>query len=155
MHSHQMQVPEDVRTFVLAGNARLTLVSKRTGTRFTFKIRQPKPDQPHYVSLLTEPDNERGYTFFGTIFEQRHFRHSPRSSLGNVAPGPAAWRWFWTTLTQTSTLHPQLEVWHEGRCGRCGRTLTVPESIENGLGPECIKHQQRGVSHGRGTEATD
>ena len=28
--------------------------------------------------------------------------------------------------------------WHEGRCGRCGRKLTVPESIEAGYGPECI-----------------
>lgn len=26
---------------------------------------------------------------------------------------------------------------HAGRCGRCGRILTVPESIDLGLGPEC------------------
>jgi hypothetical protein len=32
-----------------------------------------------------------------------------------------------------------VEVWHEGTCGKCGRALTVPSSIENGLGPECIK----------------
>jgi hypothetical protein len=31
------------------------------------------------------------------------------------------------------------KVHHEGRCGRCGRTLTVPESIESGIGPECAK----------------
>lgn len=31
----------------------------------------------------------------------------------------------------------RLQVWHEGRCGRCGRKLTVPSSIETGLGPEC------------------
>jgi len=24
------------------------------------------------------------------------------------------------------------------RCGRCGRVLTVPESVESGFGPECI-----------------
>ena len=29
------------------------------------------------------------------------------------------------------------EFWHEGKCGRCGRKLTVPESIEAGIGPEC------------------
>lgn len=148
MAGHRMLSVSDVREFVLAGNARLTLVSKRTGTRFTFKIRQPKPDQPHFVSLLTQPDNERGYTFFGTIFEGLHFRHSPRASLENVAPGPAAFRWFWRSLTTQNELHPQLEVWHEGRCGRCGRTLTVPESIENGLGPECIKRVGRNHSQG-------
>ncbi len=26
-----------------------------------------------------------------------------------------------------------------GRCGACGRRLTDPESIDNGIGPECIK----------------
>lgn len=32
-----------------------------------------------------------------------------------------------------------VEIWHEGKCGRCGRQLTVPESIESGFGPECVK----------------
>ena len=27
-----------------------------------------------------------------------------------------------------------IEIWHEGKCGKCGRTLTVPDSIINGLG---------------------
>ena len=26
---------------------------------------------------------------------------------------------------------------HEGRCMRCGAPLTVPASVERGLGPEC------------------
>jgi hypothetical protein len=30
-------------------------------------------------------------------------------------------------------------VWHEGSCARCGKKLTVPESIESGFGPECVK----------------
>jgi hypothetical protein len=29
------------------------------------------------------------------------------------------------------------EVYHSGRCGRCGRELTDPESIKCGLGPHC------------------
>jgi len=40
-------------------------------------------------------------------------------------------------LFPSSSIHPELVVRHEGRCGR---TLTVPESIERGIGPECIKH---------------
>ncbi len=31
----------------------------------------------------------------------------------------------------------QLEVWHEGCCGKCGRKLTDAESIARGIGPEC------------------
>lgn len=33
----------------------------------------------------------------------------------------------------------KLLYYHEGRCGRCARRLTVPESIINGIGPECAK----------------
>jgi hypothetical protein len=31
------------------------------------------------------------------------------------------------------------KIHHEGRCGKCGRLLTVPESVETGIGPECAK----------------
>ena len=30
-----------------------------------------------------------------------------------------------------------LEIRHEGSCGRCGRPLTVPSSIDRGIGPDC------------------
>ena len=32
------------------------------------------------------------------------------------------------------------EIMHEGRCCRCNRTLTHPDSIKTGIGPECAKH---------------
>jgi hypothetical protein len=148
MHSHQMISADDVREFALAGNARLTLVSKRTGTRFTYRIRRPSPDKPHFVALLTQPDNENGYTFLGTIFlpetgvEYATYRHGRNSSIAVDAEGARAFEWFFKNL-RVNRLSDQLEVWHEGRCGRCGRPLTVPESIINGLGPECIKRVER------------
>jgi hypothetical protein len=30
----------------------------------------------------------------------------------------------------------------EGKCGKCGRALTVPSSILTGIGPECSKSYQ-------------
>lgn len=148
MHSHQMLVVDEIREFMLAGNACMTLVSKRTGTRFTYKIRQPQPEKPHFVSLLTQPDNEHGYSFLGTIFvpnegiEYSTYRYGNRSRIGMDAESAKAFEWFFKNL-RVGRLSDQLEVWHEGRCGRCGRLLTVPESIANGLGPECIKRRHR------------
>jgi hypothetical protein len=26
---------------------------------------------------------------------------------------------------------------HAGKCGRCGKMLTTPDSLERGIGPEC------------------
>jgi Family of unknown function (DUF6011) len=59
-----------------------------------------------------------------------------KSRVGREAPSAKAFDWAWRALTK-GTMPANLEVWHEGRCGRCGRKLTVPESIARGIGPEC------------------
>lgn len=143
MHAHQLQSVNEIREFVLAGNARFTLVSKRTGARFTFKVRQPE-NKPYFVSVMTGTDNTSDYTFLGTIFENSGYVHGSRSRIAYDAPAAKAFEWFYHKVFQWNQLPDSLEIWHEGRCGRCGRPLTVPESIANGLGPECIKRQPRG-----------
>jgi len=120
--------------FALAGNARLTFVSGRTGARFTYRIRASKDGEVHFVSLLTGSDNDGDYEFLGTIRGTAYY-HGRRSRIGADAPGAKAFGWCWAQLT-TGRIEGY-EVWHEGRCGRCGRTLTVPESIALGIGPEC------------------
>jgi hypothetical protein len=53
---------------------------------------------------------------------------------------------------------PSLVIQEENRCGKCGRELTDPVSIERGIGPECYgqatgsSHQQKrksGLGNGR------
>ena len=51
-----------------------------------------------------------------------------------------AFEWLWRMLKSAKPLPPTFEFWHEGRCGKCGKKLTTPESIERGLGPECAKN---------------
>jgi hypothetical protein len=53
--------------FITAGNALFTLENTATGNRFTFRVRQPGDDKPHFVSAHTRSDNESDYTFLGTI----------------------------------------------------------------------------------------
>ena len=127
------------KRFLLAGNARVTLVSAATGRRFTYSIKSKKMDDGkifHFVGLLTGPSNESDYSFLGTIFDSSKFAHGRKSKIHPTAPSAKAFGWAWSHLA-TGALPPSCEVHHEGRCGRCGRALTVPESIESGLGPVC------------------
>lgn len=128
----------ELTKFALGGNATFTATSRKTGTRFTYKVRQPRPETPHFVKLLTGPDNETDYVFFGTIFPDGTFRHSPKSSIGPDSPSALAFAWIWKHRNDLA-LAEKVEVHHEGRCCCCGRKLTVPESIESGIGPECAK----------------
>lgn len=125
--------------FVFAGNATFTVENVATGNRFTFKVRQPDPKSPHFVSVLTGSNNEEDYTFLGTAFSPTVYRHGARSRIAATAPSAVAFAWLFGRLASGRPLPESVRVHHEGRCGRCGRALTVPESIESGFGPECAK----------------
>lgn len=134
--------PKYRRDYILGGNATVTLVSKRSGDRFTYKVRRAKPrpgggEPPYFVSLLTGPNNQEDYEFLGTVFADGKYRHGSKSAIAPTAPSAVAWAWTWENLDGPQA--DRVEVWHEGACSRCGRPLTDPESIQRGLGPVCAE----------------
>lgn len=123
--------------FITAGNATFTIRSRKTGTRFTYKVRATEDKAMLFVSLLSGPDNETAYQYFGNIrTRNRSYWHGKKAKISEAAPAAKAFAWTWHALV-TGKKPDSLEIWHEGRCGRCGRKLTVPESIATGFGPEC------------------
>ena len=122
--------------FILAGNATFTLRSLKTGSRYTYKVRQADDKPLWFVNLLTGPDNNSDYTYLGLVSDNT-FRLTKKSQMTDDSVPVVAFRWFLGKLVQ-QTIPEQVELWHAGRCGRCGRTLTVPESVESGFGPECV-----------------
>jgi hypothetical protein len=124
--------------FALAGNATFTLQSLKTGTRFTFRVRVAEGnDTMHFCSVLIGPDNQNDYRYFGFIRRGVFFHGGAKAKISADAPSVKAFQWFWT-MQARGTPTPALEIHHQGKCGRCGRPLTVPESIQSGFGPECI-----------------
>ena len=123
------------KSYILAGNATVTIRSTKTDTRFTYRVTRSKPrigQMPvWFVALLRGPVNTDDYTYIGTLFAHG-FRTTRASKITDTAPSFVAFKWLAEHWED-----PRVEVWHEGRCGRCGRVLTVPESIESGLGPTC------------------
>lgn len=127
---------ETARQFINGGNATFTLRSRRTGTRFTYRVRRSEDGNIQFVSVLTGADNESSYSYLGYIRRDVYFHGGNKARLAVAAPSNVAFTWVWKKLVQ-GILPDELEIWHEGRCGRCNRKLTVPESISTGFGPEC------------------
>lgn len=140
MSAAQITAPADALRFILAGRATVTLRSAKTGVRFTYKICAPKDDSEtnpvRFVKLLSGPDNTADYTYLGTVFNGRNLRTTAKSRVHADAPSFRALEWTLRKLA-AGELPESLEVYHEGRCGCCGRKLTTPESITRGLGPVC------------------
>lgn len=138
----------DARCFALAGKAVLTVVSKTTGKRFTYKVTRSKDrtapdgagDRPvvWFVKVLAGPDNSGDYRYIGFVREGQFVHGGAKAFADKAAPSVVAFEWFARrVLFADEPAADRVEVFHEGCCGRCGRRLTVPESIRSGLGPEC------------------
>lgn len=134
------------KEFVLGGKAIFTVVSGRTGVRYTFKVKFKKASpgscfgDAWFVSVLTGPDNNSSYTYMGMMDPLLGtFRLTKASTYNSESAPVKAFRWALSVLWGRVQLQEGCEIHHEGRCCRCGRRLTVPESIKSGIGPECAK----------------
>jgi hypothetical protein len=139
---HRFQNKAEALAYALAGNATLTLQSARSGQHYTYKVRaakdretgEPTPGR-YFVTLLTDGNADEGeFTYLGMVQDGKFFATRASAHM-SLKPSFKAFSFFFNQ----AELHPELVVFHTGRCGRCGRTLTVPESIQAGIGPECAQ----------------
>ena len=125
---------QDIVTFLTAGRAEFTLESNNTATHFTFKITKSDTHYRYFVNYLNGPDS---YGYAGMINELTGLKfYTTQKSPKKDTPVIRAINWFINQLDHGTKLD-QVEFHHIGRCGRCGRKLTTPESIRTGLGPVC------------------
>ena len=132
---------DNVKRFALAGNCTITLKSGDTGIHYTYNIKQyNKNKNIYFVHVLRGPDNTEDYTYMAcyyidtdTFVPAKPWKERPWRSW---PPSLRAIRFFFMNIDD---IPKKLHVYHEGRCGRCGKKLTTPESIINGLGPECMR----------------
>ncbi len=143
---------QQIFLFLFAGNATFTLQSVESGTHFTYRVRARNGRgggrEPFFASLLVAPDT---YAYLG-VLEPRGLRITANSRISAGAPGFKALDWFMRELARTKldAVPAKVLFRHEGACGRCGRALTTPASIDTGFGPDCaemlgVAHECRGV----------
>jgi hypothetical protein len=145
-----------IREFLFAGQAMFTLVSLKTGLRFTYKVRAKKQDVEelarrtaagevteegfvtYFCSLLRGPDNGSDFSYLGVIRKPGRFFVTSKSQVSCHAAAHKAIVWFLDEMkNERVVLGVLVEFWHTGRCGKCNRLLTVPDSVSRGIGPVC------------------
>lgn len=134
----RIQTPQAARLFLFAGHAKFTIVSVRTGTRFTYKLDRKKDTEIIFLKVLCGPDM---WKFVGCLYRMQNgryvYKHSTKAQISEHTASVTAFKWFINYVQDIDNFHEKFELWHEGKCGKCGRPLTVPESIATGLGPDC------------------
>lgn len=121
--------------FILAGKSFFTVKSLTTNKHFSYKVKASKDGGIHFVSVLVA--NER-YEYIGFIRKGKSFVYGQKSTISFDSDSVKAFAYTFKVHSEGITKN-KLQIFHAGRCGKCGRTLTHPESITNGIGPECQK----------------
>lgn len=136
------------KDFILAGRAVFTVAGR--DKRFTFRVNAKPPQEgsrytepSYFVSVLTG-GGERPYAYVG-ILDTRNgqVKFTKGSTIKPTAPAAIALQWTLARVWAGQALPAPAAIYHEGRCGRCGRPLTVPESILTGFGPECARRMEQ------------
>ena len=144
------------KEFVTAGRAIFTLevpesfinaTTHRTPPKphYTYRVKFKKANggfqDTYFVQLLTGPQNTKDYTYVGILLHQEgKIKLTGKSAFNQDSWAvklldkvlARVWAGEGHKVEETG-----FKLYHEGRCGRCGRVLTVPESIEGGIGPIC------------------
>ena len=140
----KLNTPQDVATYVQGGRGKITAVSLKSGQRITYKFRipqNPRPGCPIFVMVK----KEQAFTFLGCIFKNPTgytYRHGRKSPIHEKDITSLAIKWILARAFAGKDLN-NLEVYHEGTCCRCGRSLTDPQSITTGIGPVCSGRQHK------------
>ena len=129
-------VIKDIRFFV--GGRSVFTIDNGKGTHYTFRIGRKTDTQPFFVGILSGPNNENDYTYMGIYDPSTHnVRLTQKSKYNEESVPLKVIRWGIKQVVENKELPSGYSIRHEGKCCRCGRTLTDPTSIELGIGPEC------------------
>lgn len=140
MEAHKMNplaLEHVIRSNKQNSGAEFTVRSKRTGKDFTYKLSRSTYHGHTYTHVKVETQYQQyqylGYYDCGMIVRKKDSVETPSA---------VAIAWVLRQVENKNiTALDGVEVFHLGKCVRCGATLTDATSIEIGLGPVCRGHE--------------
>lgn len=126
-------------------------IENSNGEHRTFSIKTQSKDAnfapgKRVIGLLTGSNNELDYTGFAFLSDDDEIVVW-KSKRIDASGKPTIFMWYKYILEVLLCGFPntknldmtRYKVFEERRCMRCNRTLTTPESIQRGIGPECAQ----------------
>ena len=130
--------------FIAAGKAEFVVEDINTGHVREYMVSRHKYfDQGtrkwNVLLLYRDRSGESGYAYLGYIKDGIFTHHTLYSVYGEESEEFTAFDSCFLRVGRGRDLPAHIHFYHLGRCGKCGRKLTNPESINRGLGPKCAE----------------
>ena len=142
--------PLTLPTLFFAGRAVLTFQNQKTSNHITVSVKQARDKNDRkvklpifFVNISLLGDKEQGMVFAGTIYQDTATARLARGLDANSQVAKV-FGWIINATRNPRLLREQgVSLLHEGKCARCGLSLTNPLSIERGLGDDCFSYQKQ------------
>ncbi len=139
---------KDALRYMLAGKSEFTMLSIKSGVRLRYKLTKKESKYKgedgasefiYFLNTFTDGDMQyAGVLFYNDDNNTFNFGKGARGKLQPSHLNVRSILYVLNNLTKGNE-DLALKVYHSGKCGRCGRKLTTPESVLTGLGPTCSK----------------
>lgn len=144
-------VNPEVKANFMKGFPILFTALSKSGARFTYRrLNRGKYEKSGiewaWYGVLVSNNNESvsAYAFIGTLFKRPDgtiwFKWSSGSGVGMHKDAPSVKGFNWLTeMVQDGKVNSlnQVEIYQANQCLFCGKTLTTPSSVVDGVGPVC------------------
>ncbi|MFA5586172.1 MAG: DUF6011 domain-containing protein [Saccharofermentanales bacterium] len=134
----KIQNKEDIKIYFFGGKGKFILKSNKTGKWFMYKMTKPKDnDEIYYISVLLDGY----YQYLGVIkIDDIDYIRTKKVKIDNNHESIKGIKWLLKQFKNDKKFPNDMEFYHMGICCCCGRTLTVKDNIELGIGPICFKN---------------
>jgi len=146
MERESYRIPQEyILKTILAGNSEFSLQNENSKRHYTYKIKSVKKNNSktskrYFVNVAF---GYMEFTYAGLLIIEGNKVSYSKGNSGNVsesAESIVGLFWLLNILLNGKNVPDAMGVYHFGKCGKCGRPLTDPESIKIGLGPYCVNH---------------
>jgi len=132
------EIPASSLSHLLSGRndakATFTVVSKKTGKDYTFKVKRAE----FKLEMYTHVSVEINYLDFLRLGHYRNGEVIHKGKVTDTASSKAiSWLLRQVENKNWELLEKSVTILHLGACMRCGKVLTDADSINSGFGPHC------------------
>jgi len=145
--SHKLSY-KDFRSFIFQGKAVFTLENIESGNYIVYKVyslkrRRGQPENTRLFNVYVRAlgDGWRGNRYIGQVDRLTETLKTP-FGVDTNSVGVRTFNWIIAKWRKLEKFEGKMNMYHMGVCCKCGRDLTVPESINNGIGPQCKHYRE-------------
>lgn len=139
--SCELITSESIRNYISGGRGIVTLESP-TGKHHTYAFNAPREPTEFPENTLFVYDQVKSgvWLYVGMVDSKLNFRLT-RSSIWNNDCEIVKGVKYILKMAKGCIVSTPMVLYHCGICSVCGRKLTSPKSILQGIGPTCRKHE--------------